>query len=128
MANTPAEIQSHLKDLQRKIEELELQKTEAEEIDFKRSRKCCPDVCSVIDKSISHLKDELKNAEKERIKIHKMITVASKIFKTEESDQKSLERQALKKTERIEELINEQITSLKTLKRTLSAEKVCECS
>lgn len=127
MVATTADIQAHMNVLSKKIAELEELKAKAEKIDLAHSRECCPDVCKVIDESIGKLNIELQNAEKEKIKIHKLIKVAARVFHTEESDQKTLERQALRKTERIEILIKEQMTSLNSLKQTLSTEKVCDC-
>jgi len=127
MVKTPIEIQEHLDDLSEQIKELEELKSNAEIIELKKSGKCCPDVCNTIDKSIHKLNNDLIKAEREKQKIFRLIETASKVFKTETSEKTSLEKQALRKASRVEILIREQITSLKSLKETLSSEKVCIC-
>lgn len=127
MNKTPSEIKDYIDNISDRINELEKLKSKAEKIELKRSKECCPDVCEIIDKSISNLNIELEKAEKEKNKILKIIETASKVFQTEESEQKSLEKKALRKAKRFEVLIKEQITSLQSLKKTLSSENVCDC-
>jgi len=127
MVKTPIEIQEHLDNLSEQIKDLEKLKIKSETIYFKKSRICCPDVCKTIDNAINNLNIELEKAEKEKKKIIKLVGFASSIFQSEESGRTSLEHQAIKKSDRIKLLINEQITSLKSLKETLSAENVCKC-
>ena len=127
MVKTIIGLEQYMSDLSDKIKELEELKIKAEIIEFKKSGECCPDVCQTIDKSIIKLNSELKKAEFDKEKMLKLVETASKIFKADTSEHKTLEKRVIRKASRVEILIREQISSLQNLKQTLSDEKVCKC-
>lgn len=127
MVKTIIGLEQYMSNLSDKIKELEELKIKAEDIEFKKSRECCPDVCQTIDKSIIKLNSELRKAEFDKEKILRLVEVASKVFQTEASGHKLLEKQVIRKASRVEILIREQISSLQNLKETLSDKKVCIC-
>ena len=127
MVKTIIGLEQYMSNLSDKIKELEELKIKAEDIELKRSGECCPDVCQTIDKSIVKLNSELRKAEIDKKKILKLVGIASKVFQTEPTEYKTLEKQVIRKASRVEILIKEQISSLQNLKQTLSDEKVCKC-
>ncbi len=127
MVRTIIGLEQYMSNLSDKIKELEELKIKAENIEFKKSGKCCPDVCQTIDKSIIKLNSELRKAEFEKDKMLRLVDISSKIFKTEETGHQLLEKQVIRKASRVEILIREQISSLNNLKETLTIEKVCKC-
>lgn len=127
MVRTIIGLEQYMDNLSEKIKELEELKIKAEDIEFKKSGECCPDVCQTIDKSIIKLNSELRKAEFDKDKMLRLVEISSKIFKTEETGHKLLEKQVIRKASRVEILIREQISSLNNLKETLTIEKVCKC-
>lgn len=127
MVKTIIGLEQYMLNLADKIKELEKLKIVAENIEIERSGECCPDVCQTINKSIVKLNSELRKAEADKEKMLRLVEISSKVFQTETTGHKILEKQVLRKASRVEILIREQILSLQNLKSTLNKKKVCKC-
>lgn len=122
------DLSYELKDITDKIKELEELKIEAEILQEKKASECCPDVCKSIKTLINKLEKDLVGINVDKNRNLNIMYRASRILGTgTKEEQERLQKQVVRKSERLKLLVNERISELNKLKLTLKENRICLC-